>query len=134
MTIYQVYCTRQIVQEAYVYVEAENEEDAAEKVDYSRLNWQNSSDADDAEVEVTDVTKAPAIQKSSKRAQTRKDIWIAKAFVDGKPVYLVDYAGISRNEVASKIMRKAREERFNGKIEDRLFDLQWDIVMVRILE
>ncbi|HEY9640138.1 MAG TPA: hypothetical protein V6C57_06620 [Coleofasciculaceae cyanobacterium] len=130
MTIYQVYCTRQIVQEAYVYVEAENEEDAAEKVDYSCLNWQNSSDADDAEVEVTDITKAPAVQKSSKRAQTRKDIWIAK----GKLTYLPDYAGISWNEVASKIMRKATEEGFKGKIQDRLLELQWDIVMVRILE
>lgn len=132
MPIYRVYCTRQVIQEAYVYVEGENEEDAAEEVNYSRLNWQNSSDADDAEVEVTDITKAPAIQHSSKRAQTRKDIWIAKGL--SKSVYLTDYAGISWNEVASKIMRKAKQEGFDGKIEDRLFELQWDIVMVRILE
>ncbi|HEY9877559.1 MAG TPA: hypothetical protein V6D29_03830 [Leptolyngbyaceae cyanobacterium] len=56
MTVYQVYCTRHVVQEAYAYVEAENKDDAAEQVDYSNLNWRNASDADDAEVEVTDVT------------------------------------------------------------------------------
>lgn len=62
------------------------------------------------------------------------EIWIAKTSVDGKTLYLVDYAGVTEYEVKSKVWSKAREEGFKGTVDDRLAELGWTVVKVQIVE
>lgn len=62
-------------------------------------------------------------------------MWIVAADVEeyGR-VYLSDYAGRTESDVADKVMNVARGEFFNGPLQDRLADLGWEIVRVRIEE
>lgn len=60
-------------------------------------------------------------------------MWIVAADVEeyGR-IYLADYAGRTESDVADKVMNVARRE--FGPLKDRLADLGWEIVRVRIEE
>lgn len=49
-------------------------------------------------------------------------------------VYLVQYAEQSRSEVAHKIMSRAWEEGFRGTLDERLKELNWEIVECELKE
>ena len=49
-------------------------------------------------------------------------------------VYLVQYAEQSRSEVAHKIMSRAWEEGFRGSLDERLKELNWEIVECELKE
>lgn len=59
-------------------------------------------------------------------------MWIVKATCsNGAMAYLPDYAGISRWEVAAKVMERAG---CKGTVAERLAELKWEIVQVKIEE
>lgn len=64
-----------------------------------------------------------------------KSIWIVAADVAGYGrVYLTEYASLSRTEVLQKVISRARSDGFNGSAEQRIGELGWSIVQVRIEE
>lgn len=63
-----------------------------------------------------------------------RNLWIAKAQVDGKTVYLTDYVGVNRSEVLAKVWNRALNEGYTGTAEERLKELGWQVIQVGILE
>ncbi|MCQ8116108.1 hypothetical protein [Methylomonas rosea] len=64
-----------------------------------------------------------------------KEIWIVAAnSAEYGRVYLPDYAGVIRQEVATKVMDGAHRERFRGTLDERLKMLGWEIVKVGLIE
>lgn len=49
-------------------------------------------------------------------------------------VYLTDYAEQSRSEVARKVMHRAWKEGFTGTLDERLKELNWEIVECELKE
>lgn len=64
-----------------------------------------------------------------------EEIWIAVGTTQeyGR-IYLPDYAAIDQHGVGLKIMDKARAEGFRGSLDDRLAELGWEVVCVRLDE
>ena len=62
-------------------------------------------------------------------------LWIVAANTDeyGR-LYLPDYAGQFKHDVESKVMDGARRERFEGSLTERLEELGWEIVCLRVEE
>jgi len=64
-----------------------------------------------------------------------KTIWIAAAeTAEYGRVYLHDYAAHDAHNVGVKIMDGARREGFTGTLQDRLANLGWEIVCLRVEE
>jgi hypothetical protein len=64
-----------------------------------------------------------------------KSIWIVAANVaEFGRVYLTEYAAINRTEALQKILARARSEGFAGSAQQRIDELGWEVVQVRIEE
>jgi hypothetical protein len=62
-------------------------------------------------------------------------IWIVKENREYGYVYLSTYAGFSKQEVYAKVLEKAWEQdSFRGSAEERLSQLGWEVVKVRLIE
>jgi hypothetical protein len=63
------------------------------------------------------------------------EIYICKCKTsDGEVVYLPKYADHFKLHVECLVMDKAREEGFQGTCEERLKELDWEIVRVSLTE
>jgi hypothetical protein len=63
------------------------------------------------------------------------EIWIVKGETEwGDTVYLADYAGDTRSDVVRKVIRSARREGFDGTFDERMSELDWQLVQARIVE
>lgn len=59
------------------------------------------------------------------------ELWIVKS----GSTYLPAYAGITKQEVYDQVLKKAWEqEKFRGSEEEKLSQLGWEIVKVKIVE
>lgn len=65
---------------------------------------------------------------------TMETAYIVKALSVDPPVYLFDYVGLTRAAVQSKIFFKALDEKFTGTVDERLKELNWEIVKVTLTE
>lgn len=72
---------------------------------------------------MTDLTKAAETGEPKKRV-----IYMIEAGDWRPPIYLMEYAGESYQETASKVLMIAKREGYHGTIEDRLKRLGWRIV------
>ncbi|TAN40781.1 MAG: hypothetical protein EPN22_16925 [Nitrospirae bacterium] len=61
-------------------------------------------------------------------------LWMAKGKFEGKDVYLTHRVRETKADLLSDIMHKAREEGFKGTIDERLKELDWEIVQVEFHE
>lgn len=61
-------------------------------------------------------------------------LWIAKGKFEGIDIYLPHHAKNSRSDVAESIMDKAKAEGFTGTIDERLKELEWEIVKIEFVE
>jgi len=60
--------------------------------------------------------------------------FIAQGEYDGMTVFLTDYIALTKGRVCDMIYTKARNEGFRGTLKQRIDDLGWKVVEVRIEE